>query len=211
MGVVDLAMTADDLLKQLQNGVGADRWAAAVALGQWGHAPAVEPLCRALLERDGLLQEAAADALVRIGAPAAEPLCRLLGAQERDVLTTVVRLGPVVVPHLLKALRDRNAKRARAAAWALGELALSRPTPELRQALPTLRRGPRVLRGESAVHWASVYALIIERIEKATVDLEPYPLPAGPPTTAREELPVPAAPSAGFHSNLPRPTEPDSE
>lgn len=161
-------------------------------------APAVPPLIEALNDDEWHVRQRAVETLGEIGDPrAVAPLLAMLKDTEwyvrRAAIQALDDLGagrPAVLP-LIEALKDEEARVRRRAAEALGEMATRQPFPEMRAALPPLRRLSRARPPEGAI-----FRDALQRIEAATDALKHLPLPAEPPAPAVECLPIPARPEA---------------
>lgn len=175
--------------------------------------PSISRLC-ALMET-----EAAADlipvsqVLVRIGKPALPQLLPVFSRARhwrREVMVQVLGeiADPAAVAPLCRALESSypSGNLARRIAWVLVRIAEQNPTPELRNALPILRRflppwyfgSPRELQ---EFHTA------IREIETRTRAVRQMPVPAQPPHASRGGLPVPAALNISEPETLPIPTK----
>jgi hypothetical protein len=167
---------------------------AVAALG----APAVLPLVEALTDREWHVRQRVVETLGEMGDERAVlPLIGALKDREwyvrRAAIQALDGIGadrPAVLP-LIEALKDGEARVRQRAAQALGEIAVRQPFPELRAALPLLRRLSRARPPEGAI-----FRDALQRIEEATEALKHLPLPAEPPASAVECLPIPAHPEA---------------
>lgn len=176
------------------------RRAAVEALHALGDVRAVPTLLAALKDRDAEVREEAAVALATLITPgdaAAVPaLSEALKDQSWRVRARAIRaldtIGDVrAVPALVQALKDREEWSVRRdAAAALARLASRHPVPELRAALPILRR---LLRGWPSGDEAEAYRAALARIEEATAPAGDLPLPAAAPAPEGDDLPLPAA------------------
>jgi HEAT repeat protein len=183
-----------------------ERIGAAEALGEIAAAASVLPLCLALQDRDAVVRERAAAALVRIGEPAVLPLCGILGtASLEGRRRAAMALGRIAdgraVRPLCRALGDPDSVVRWRAAQALGSLAHREPTPALRTALPALRRLSSFwsLEGSEAKEAYEATAREIERVTEENKDL-PLPSGAASPRTAGLAVPSalpPVSPEAG--------------
>jgi HEAT repeat protein len=194
-------------LDELIGALGGDpmlRREAAEALGHMGHPSAAGPLCAVLLDRDGQLQLRASEALERLGPVAAQSVCAMLAEPDRMVFWTIIRLGPPTIPYLVDGLQDHRDRVRRMAALALGELSVRCPVPDLRTAIPALKRGIHrfVLPPDDL---GRIFRVALERIEQATAQSSVLPLPASAPTPWPDQLPLPAFPSASPKETLPIP------
>jgi HEAT repeat protein len=118
LGQIGDAPAVEPLIAALKDSAGAVRRAAAEALGQIGDAPAVEPLIAALMDQgyNHSVYQAAAGALVQIGAPAVEPLIAALKDQDRavrkaaaKVLVDIYRSGKLEPKKRSPVLAQRSA------------------------------------------------------------------------------------------------------
>jgi HEAT repeat protein len=202
------------------------RSSAAFALGEIGDAEAVLPLCEALQHGSLELRHYAAQALGQISDPRAVlPLydargdknaavrARVAEALGRIVLRepaseALVQLGAPAVLPLCEILKDGNIEARCQAAMVLARIAERDAVPELRAAVPPLRR---LL---TQWHWRDdqeeqVYQTALERIEAATAAMD-LPLPAEAPPPSPETLPIPATPFPPDPDGLPIPaSDPD--
>ena len=89
-------------------------------------------------------------------------------------------------------------------ALALGELCVRCPVPELRTAIPALKRGIHrfVLPPDDL---GKTFRVALERIEQATAQSSTLPLPAAAPIPWPDQLPLPAYPTASSADTLPIP------
>lgn len=157
---------------------------------------------------DEAVRDEAMDALVEIGQPAVPLLTQALA--EGTVRTrcgaaeAVGKIGGArAVVILIAVLHDQDRRVRQKAAQVLGEIALREPLPDLRAALPLLRR----------LWWAQwpsseneqVFEDVIRQIEEATAILEDLPLPAEQPVPSAENLPLPAGPPSPVTDELPIP------
>ena len=176
---------------------------AAEALGREGSSSAVPPLIKALGDGAEAVRDAAEQSLGRVG-PAA--VTGLLDALVHRNLTircgAALALGRIADPRaiapLLDALRapDYEDALAQAAARALGRIADRLPDPQLRNALPLLRRlAPQ----------GSLYRDVLRRIESSTADVRRLPIPAAPVPVSSATLPIPAQPALPSPDGLPIP------
>ncbi len=110
---------------------------AAVALGEIGHAKAIQPLADVLRQETFIrAQEEAASALAKIGKPAVEVLTQSMGDKSFIVrLLTVNALNRIgderAVDYLIQALKDENWEVRKKAAEGLGEIGDSRAIESL--------------------------------------------------------------------------------
>jgi HEAT repeat protein len=125
LGALGDTRAAPALIAALKSGYSsADlRQVTAVALGQIGDARAVEALVDALKDKERNVREAAAEALVRIGAPAIPSL--IAAAQDPavrgDVVKALGQIGAPAVEPLIAALKDGDESVRDAAAVVLGQ------------------------------------------------------------------------------------------
>ena len=162
--------------------------------------PAAPALVAALGDVNGHRRRAAALILGRIAAPDAAEGLRAACADEYPLVRSAAVaalgcLGQVCVADiavLIQAIDDDSTWVRRHAAEALAALADRAPVPDLRAALPTLRRRARFLFASDELRDACHSA--IEKIEAATEVIKDLPLPtiAAPPSSV-EGLPLPAA------------------
>jgi HEAT repeat protein len=108
---------------------------AAIALGELGDARAVEPLIRALGERDIGLYQRATVALATIGAPAVELLIETLGkgtaAGSGQAEVALYQIGAPAVELLIRSLGDLNSEVRQHAFQALQHIKLDPRASEL--------------------------------------------------------------------------------
>ncbi len=183
---------------------------AAKALGRIGDVRAVEPLIAALGHGRLQVRQQAARALGRLSDPrAVVPLIGRLNDRSADVRGEVsaalVAIGAPSVLPLVAVLEQKSARRVRVeAARTLGEMALAKPVPELRAALPLLNRLARSL--WTTRQTRDVYLTALDQIEKRTAFLKDVPLPSTSPQPSPVSLPLPAdAPPAPVPDSLPIP------
>ena len=185
------------------------RRGAVESLGRVG-GPAVVPLLiNALADRAAAVQHTAVSALQRVGPPSVPSLVAALGCRGVTAPGVTARCGMAsalgriaderAIGPLIVALRAPEYEVAvrRAAATALGEIASRRPAPELRNALPILRR-----MGDPA---DGLYHRVMRQIEAATAGVQHLPLPAARPIPAGDDLPLPAQPPPPSPDGLPIP------
>ncbi|HTE17482.1 MAG TPA: HEAT repeat domain-containing protein [Armatimonadota bacterium] len=198
------------------------RGRAAEVLGKIGE-PAVVPLCAVLKgeDRAASLQAAitlgqirdtrAVDDLgeaLRAAIPMWDPRTGELFEGDRQLaraaVTVLGRIGGAgAVPPLCTALQGWDREVRAWAADALAAMAGRTPVPELRAAVPVLRRHVALwlLEPEPA---RLAYRRALQRIEAATASWKDLPLPSQPPPPAGS-LPRPASPPAPHPGVLPIP------
>lgn len=160
------------------------------------------------------IRDEATEALIACGAPAVPGLIEALHDPSFLVQMRVARvLGAIGDPRSVRPLitvlhqtrLQWDSDVACAVAEALGEFALRNPIPELRAALPLLRRLP----GMDLLTLPGVVRIAIERIDTATAARKDLPLPAEPEAEpSPQSLPLPAAPLAPPAEELPIPSVP---
>jgi HEAT repeat protein len=174
----ELGQQADvrGLIKALTSKDPEVRSASAKALGETGDPRAVEPLAKALHDRQGgpeglFVRMAAAEALVQMGVAAVEPLLSVLRSLDSDARDKAARalaelgkkglLGETAVKPLIAALKDESLHVYWSAAEALGTIGdpraveplicslRTRPCPTVAEALERLHdpRAKRALAG----------------------------------------------------------------
>jgi HEAT repeat protein len=192
---------------------------AAAALANIGDCDAIPPLCAALApghpERDGhataslyrrrdpvmpMLAARREDGAV-CRASAVEALSQLIRREPAEEV--LVQLGAAAVLPLCEVLQREEPEACFQAARVLGRIAEQEPAPELRAAVPALRRLSARRRGWQDVE-TQIYRSTLERIEAATAAMD-LPLPATAPAPATVLLPIPAEPSVVEVENLPIP------
>ena len=187
------------LLERLNDPTSLVRREAAWALGALEALPAVRPLCRVLTSRDLQLRQRAVEALVAIGDEhqsvallVAEALCDA-GERERAAhVEVLVRIGVESVPAACELLRATRPPIRWLAADILRRLAEEAPSPQLREALPALRREAGAFSGNSE-RTRQEYRRALQAIEAATQELQHLPVPSTAPAPSLHELPLPAA------------------
>ena len=212
----------EPLCAALQEGEWELRARAAEVLGRIG-APAVLPLCRTL---SGASRNARIQAVIALGqlrdtravaslvvvleasAPAWDPQAGEFFEGDRHLAAAAVAaLGKIggadAVPPLCSALQGWNRELRACAADALAGVAARAPVPELRAAVPILRRHLllRLLEPETA---RQAYRRALQRIDAATAPWKDLPLPSQPLPPAGS-LPRPASPPAPHPGTLPIP------
>jgi HEAT repeat protein len=199
LGEIGSGAAVPALLERLDDPTALVRREAARALGAMEALPAARPLSRALTSRDVQLRQAAADALVAIGRAhrsvpllVAEALCAV-EAWERAVPAEVLtRIGEGSIPAVCALLRATHPSIRKCAAGILRQLAEEAPSPQLRDALPMLRRETGAFSGNSE-RTRQEYRATLQAIETATQDLRHLPLPSVAPAPSLHELPIVAA------------------
>ncbi len=117
---------------------------------------------------------------------------------------------PDAVGPLCQALGDLSFPVRQAAAKALRDLADHCPGPELRTAVPLLRRRIAHRRSELPVVQREC-RLTLEKIEIVTAGFKDLPLPALAGAQSNETLPRPAFPTVGSESRLPLAALPNAD
>lgn len=157
----------------------------------------VVPLCDALEDDYFNVRKNAAKALMEMGAPAASELAaRLTRLPPDSAIQAASLLGSAgderSIAPLCGLLEQGQFPERLAAAQALGLLARRCPAPELRAAIPELKR--------LASPWRPVPDDLQKRslatlrlIETVTAGIQAVPRPAGAPATTAQDLPRPAA------------------
>ena len=179
------------------------------ALGKMGNDAAVVPLVEVLSDRVPQVRAEAVKALGRLGDASVVPVLnerladpdwevRVYAARALGRLADTCAVGP-----LIAALKGGRVP-AFDAASALSAIAERDPVPELRAALPLLRRGLSVW-STADVPTQQRHRSHIEQIDAATAPFRDLPLPARAPAPRVEVLPLPAAPAAPAPSILPIP------
>jgi HEAT repeat protein len=174
---------------------------AAAALGRIRAPEAVPALCRALSDSRSEVAASAQWALVALGPAALPRLCQLLYRGSNAVRELAAgALGSIADPRAIEPLShaltmDDHPVRI-AAARALGKIAAHHRVPELRQAVPALRRllSPWPLDGRNfEARYRSTLLTSLEVIETATRELKDLPVPSNAPPRSPDTLPVVAA------------------
>lgn len=180
------------------------------------HDPAsVGPLCGALEDEYFNVRSSAAKALMEIGAPAVPDLAARLNRLPPDsAIQAASLLGSYgderSIGPLCELLSHGQFPERLAAAKALGLVARRRPAPELRAALPELKRmsSPwRPVPDDLQACCAATYRII----EAATAGIQDVPRPAVAPTASPANLPRPAEAAAPDPFTLPPLAESESE
>lgn len=152
---------------------------------------AIPALCRQLDDPDEAIARRAGLALLEISVPAAEvremlePLFALRGAR--------YRADPRAAPALLLALEHGKPRVQIGAARWLGYLAQHAPAPELRRAVPLLKRRLGIFAPTPEAD-RQVFAAALKKIEAALEAVEDRPIPADAPGVDTRGLPIPGDP-----------------
>jgi HEAT repeat protein len=156
----------------------------------------IGPLCEALEDGYFNVRKNAAKALSEIGPPAAPQLAACVTRLPLDsTIQVIVLLGRMgdehAIPPLCELLSRSQFPVRLAAVKALGSVAERCHAPELRAAIPELKRMASLWRPvPDELQDCSLVTL--RRIETATAALQSVPRPAGAPTSGTENLPRPA-------------------
>lgn len=140
------------------------------------------------------LRGAALEVLVRIGEPSVQPLCDIArkswGTLQESAIWALGRIGSrAAIPTLLQMIERGDALIP--AAEALAAIAQKHHVPELRGAVPLLRRRMAVWSFPSAEEQRACQAALYA-IEAATHRMKDLPVPAEAAELPRRDLPYPA-------------------
>lgn len=209
LGHIQDPRVAEPLIKALRDPDPEVRRWAVLGLGRLGDLSAIPEMINVLRETGASQRAAAADALAMIGAPAIPTLAAALRYHLVETQCAAAGvLGRIAdaraLSPLIHALRSPELRLRMAAATALAAFASSSQGPEVRAALPPLRR----------LAWqeeAAFYRRVIQRIEQATASLAPLPIPAEQPVPPIAHLPLPAQSPLPLLEGLPIPTDSPSQ
>jgi hypothetical protein len=206
---VALGQFADDrAIAALSEAIGREwdveaRRCAVAGLGHADNIAVIPTLIIALSDRAETVRDTAAEALGVVGPIAVPTLLDILRHHNQRLTMregAAMALGRIAdasaIAPLIDILRSPEyLTLRRAAVGALGDIAERRPAPELRNALPILRRvgePPYGLYQQPGDPAQGLYHRVIRQIEAATATVRDLPLPASRPALNADGLPVPA-------------------
>jgi HEAT repeat protein len=169
------AQDAEELIKQLKSPEAKARRLAAEKLGRQKVEAAIPSLAPLLVDKDGDVRSAAADALVRIGPKAIPVLAGALGSVEEPTRLLAARSLAVfgaeakpAVPALTAALKDKTVDVRIHAAYLLGLIG-----PDAKQALPALTEAAKDLGNMGAVLRKGVPSGVADAAVSAALKIDP--------------------------------------